>query len=256
MHRKVKIIYRYDWLAILYSVAYLVADVQENSKNKKMGFTAIIISYNFIFRLLVLMGLLIKAVGFSLECPKEEVVTEEVTATHARWLLSYAGCIRDNPADLNYDKVTSLVAIGYGLYGLGMTLSLLKILYWSQLHHVLGPLSISIKKVIKDLVLVATAYILFLFAFSIGIKHILELSQLEFCDEEEVHQVFNHTEDYHIVNRTYSELNRTLSLVEYSYSQDKTFNHFRSYKDALKTAFWSLFEPGHPEVVGCSSGEE
>jgi hypothetical protein len=62
----------------------------------------------------------------------------------------------------------------------------LKILYWSQLHHILGPLSISIKKVIKDLVLVTTAYILFLLAFSIGIKYILELSQKEFCDQERI----------------------------------------------------------------------
>jgi hypothetical protein len=40
-----------------------------------------------------------------------------------------------------------LVAIGYGIYGVGMTMCMLKIFYWSQLHHVLGPLSISIKKV-------------------------------------------------------------------------------------------------------------
>ncbi len=39
------------------------------------------------------------------------------------------------------------MAIGYGIYGVGMTMCMLKIFYWSQLHHVLGPLSISIKKV-------------------------------------------------------------------------------------------------------------
>jgi hypothetical protein len=45
--------------------------------------------------------------------------------------------------------------------------------------------------VIKDLVLVATAYILFLLAFSVCIKYILELSQREFCDEDEISRMLN-----------------------------------------------------------------
>jgi hypothetical protein len=37
-----------------------------------MGFTDLIISYNFIFRLLVLLGTIVKAVGFWLECPQPQ----------------------------------------------------------------------------------------------------------------------------------------------------------------------------------------
>lgn len=235
----------YDYLAIIYSVAYLIADAQENAKNMKMGFTDIIITYNFVFRLLILVGMLLKAIGFYWTCLKPEDREDQQ-------LTSYMSCTTDDPSNFNHFKNISLVSVGYGLYSIGMTLSMLKILYWSQLHHILGPLSISIKKVIKDLILVATAYALFLIAFSVSITYILELSKLEFCDTDEVNRTLIHhnEKEYH----SETVLNQTVLIVEYSYSQDKTFNHFRNYTDALKTAFWSLFEPGHPEVVGCSTG--
>jgi hypothetical protein len=41
-------------------------------------------------------------------------------------LLSFASCLVDDPADLAYDKTWSLVAIGYGLFCLGFTMSMLK----------------------------------------------------------------------------------------------------------------------------------
>ena len=174
---------RYDCLVVIYSVAYLIADTQESLKNKKMGFADVIISYNFLFRLLVLVGLLIKSLGFFMECTKPG---------EGRWKNLQASfsfsldCSLDDPAALRYRTPWSPVAIGYCIYGVAMTMSMLKILYWSQLHHVLGPLSISIKKVMKDLVLVATAYLLFLFSFSLCIKYVLELSQREYCTKDEV----------------------------------------------------------------------
>ena len=29
-------------------------------------------------------------------------------------------------------------------------------------------------------------------------------------------------------------------------------NQFRRFKQSMKTCFWSLFDPGHPEVIGCT----
>ena len=31
-------------------------------------------------------------------------------------------------------------------------------------------------------------------------------------------------------------------------------NQFKDISNTLKVVFWSLFEPGHPEVVGCADG--
>jgi hypothetical protein len=47
---------------------------------------------------------------------------------------------------------------------------------------------------------------------------------------------------------------QVVRLVQYGYDPTKNHNHFRNYSSALKIAFWSLFDPGHPEVVGCSTG--
>ncbi len=31
-------------------------------------------------------------------------------------------------------------------------------------------------------------------------------------------------------------------------------NRFYSFRESLRVLFWSLYDPGHPEVVGCSEG--
>ncbi len=31
-------------------------------------------------------------------------------------------------------------------------------------------------------------------------------------------------------------------------------NRFYSFSESLRVLFWSVFDPGHPEVVGCSEG--
>ena len=35
---------------------------------------------------------------------------------------------------------------------------------------------------------------------------------------------------------------------------EEPFNRFTELSSALPALFWSLLDPGHPEVVGCSSG--
>ena len=36
------------------------------------------------------------------------------------------------------------------------------------------------------------------------------------------------------------------------FNLEDNVNHFRLLKEAIKTCFWSLFDPGHPEVIGCT----
>ena len=38
------------------------------------------------------------------------------------------------------------------------------------------------------------------------------------------------------------------------YSIEAEVNQFYELRSSLKTLGWSLFDPGHPEVVGCGEG--
>ena len=36
------------------------------------------------------------------------------------------------------------------------------------------------------------------------------------------------------------------------FTMEDNVNHFRTFRESIKTCFWSLFDPGHPEVIGCT----
>ena len=55
----------------------------------------------------------------------------------------------------------------------------------------------------------------------------------------ESHQIEN-------CNATRVETNMT------GFNLEDNVNHFRLFQEAIQTCFWSLFDPGHPEVIGCT----
>eukprot|EP00092_Neocalanus_flemingeri_P006843 GFUD01007388.1.p1 GENE.GFUD01007388.1~~GFUD01007388.1.p1 ORF type:complete len:851 (-),score=173.68 GFUD01007388.1:141-2651(-) len=115
------------------------------------------------------------------------------------------------------------------LTGIGVTLAITKLFYWCQLSSWLGPLAISIKKVFSDILMVTTAYLIFYLAFTVGIKYIMSVpistEDAKKCGDDEIYNRFS------------------------------TFFHKENTTDgALKTALWSMFDPGHPEYLGCAYG--
>ena len=70
--------------------------------------------------------------------------------------------------------------VGDVFIGFSSTMAVVEILNWLQLCSGLGPLIISIRRVVKDVILIGLAYCVFLLAFSIGMYHILHMSK-ELC---------------------------------------------------------------------------
>ena len=51
----------------------------------------------------------------------------------------------------------------------GATMIILKTFYWYQLHQSLGPLAISVKRVLNDIIMISIAYLVFYVSFTLGI---------------------------------------------------------------------------------------
>ena len=66
----------------------------------------------------------------------------------------------------NYPQFCQLEAC---FNGIGMTMIILKTFYWYQLHPSLGPLAISVRKVLSDICMISIAYLVFFVAFTFGI---------------------------------------------------------------------------------------
>lgn len=216
----------YDYLLPLLTIAYLFVDIRQLCVNMRVRSSLMNLFYNLIFHVCVFLGVILRVVGFIYECMEHKNLSVN------DWQIALTNCSVDNPASPEYDKWTSAVTYGYGFIGIGIVMGTLKILYWTQLVHTIGPLVISIKSVYKDIFLVGVAYALFLFSFSLGMKFVMDLSAFDTCKFEDT-----------LTNG---------SLVPFSL--DKEANQFTKFEYALKTSLWSLFDPGHPEVVGCSTG--
>ena len=147
-------------------------------------------------------------------------------------VLLFVGCIlgtlkdhltQDHLNKLNQDILNQAEACTTGV---GVTLAFTKLFYWCQLSSWLGPLAISIKKVFKDIVMVASAYFVFYLAFTVGIHYIMSVPV----------QPDDNCVDPEESNKFYAFFTKNSS------------------DGALKSAFWSIFDPGHPEYLGCNNG--
>ena len=126
---------------------------------------------------------------------------------------------------------------------------------WSwihALHHqntllgsaAIGPVIIALKKVIKDVLRIFLVFLLFLFSISIGMNYMLGILDA-YCQDE---LGYNKTTGQYY-NRT---TNETHEIFTEPFDMEKVENKFRSLRTSLKTAMWSLFDPGHPEIIGCT----
>lgn len=191
-------------IVLAYAVSYIVSDVQRYLSHRSPGFCNINnlsdeISfwniYNMVNDLLLLSGTGLK-VYIQYTSPKEKSFQDQLEAC---------------------------------LSGLALTMAILKLLYWCQLSSWLGPLAISIRRVMQDVAMVLTAYLIFFVAFTLGIHFIMSVPvpiDDAKCEDDEEKNGFS---------ILFHEENRTTQT-------------------AWKTALWAFFDPGHPEYLGCYYG--
>jgi len=207
----------YDVLLPVLTIAFICIDCKLIYQNHKVKFNMGALIFNLLFHLIILIGTFLRGIGFYLEC-KKEFGSESF----------YKDCTLDNPALERFHKYLSPVIYGYGMYGVGVVMGALKILQWSQISHRFGPFVISLKEVINDIKKVIFSFGLFILTFSIAIKYVMDTDNTK-CDGE--------TEE---------------PDTKTSWDIEEKENKFKTYPSSFKVSLWSVFDPGHPEVVGCT----
>ena len=114
---------------------------------------------------------------------------------------------------------------------------MIKTFYWYQLQQNLGPLAISVKKILYDLLMIILVWGVFYTAFAASIGLIMNEE-----DEEKSSQ-----------GRTRTKCNCPEEEEEeynafHSWSADNGTKH--SIDGVFKTMFWVFFDPGKPEYLG------
>ena len=120
---------------------------------------------------------------------------------------------------------------------------MIKTFYWYQLQKNLGPLAISVKKILYDLLMIILVYGVFFTAFAASIGLIMnednDNGQMSGSPEENLNQTDETCEEDE------EEYNAFLSWFA-----DNTTTE--TMDGVFKTMFWILFDPGKPEYLGPS----
>eukprot|EP00092_Neocalanus_flemingeri_P048313 GFUD01055058.1.p1 GENE.GFUD01055058.1~~GFUD01055058.1.p1 ORF type:complete len:494 (-),score=83.58 GFUD01055058.1:98-1372(-) len=189
----------YDIAAVVMAMGFFVSEMGEfvkRYKGKNFSFWNI---FDIACYLTLLVSNLAKAIGYWMEC-KTDAESDSIF-----------GCTLDLPHKYGENSV---VVVSYSLFGVGLTLTFSKLLYFCQISHKIGPIAISIKRVCKDIILVAISFLIFLIAFGLGIFYLMKNVNDEDVEEECKHQLHDTTE-------------------------------------VFKTLFWNLFDPASIEDFGC-----
>ena len=182
----------------------------------------------------ILAGLSLKAKGFW-PCVLEEGLDFPIN------------CLTDNPLTHCDD---SPLKTSYALIGIGATLCILTLLHWFELNSYLGPVLIALRRTIGDILKILTTFIFFLFAFSVGLHFSLKYSNM-YCEGEHA-KIEGRKHLYANDTDTCDGFAFAVNTTMQGFNLEDDVNQFRRFKQSMKTCFWSLFDPGHPEVIGCT----
>ena len=198
----------------------------------------------FICCFFILLGQILKAKGFE-NCMVETGTSGVIERLIQLVMRSFIpkDCQKDNPSEY-CDK--SLLKTSYALIGAGSTLCILTLLPWLELNSYLGPVLIALRSTIGDILKILTTFLFFLFAFSVGLHFSLKYSNM-YCEDE-----LNKIAARRFLNESYYCEGPEISTNISGFTLEDNVNHFRFFVESIKTCFWSLFDPGHPEVIGCT----
>ena len=194
----------------------------------------------------ILLGKLFKFIGF-LECSAQHS-SEYSEYENSIWPnIVFFECTQDDPqryCDNSYLKT------GYSLIGVGSTLCILNLLYWFELNSKLGPIIVSLERTFGDILKIQATFLVFLFAFSIGLHFSLRLSNM-YCKGEvtKINATLEARTGFYAEN---CNIEKQIESAIEGFSLEDNVNHFRNFRESMKTCLWSLFDPGHPEVIGCT----
>ena len=112
----------YDYLLPVFALAYLLEDTYKIFYQRNIMARRRILFFNFVFHFFISVGLLLRTIGYYIECLKENPKgsINEI----------FFQCKFDNPTV--FDEKWSPGTYGYGLIGIGTILGSIQILYWTQ----------------------------------------------------------------------------------------------------------------------------
>eukprot|EP00095_Tigriopus_kingsejongensis_P004592 maker-scaffold416_size178335-snap-gene-0.25 protein:Tk04592 transcript:maker-scaffold416_size178335-snap-gene-0.25-mRNA-1 annotation:"short transient receptor potential channel 5-like" len=191
------------------------------------------------------------------------------------------------------DEQFSLIRIGNCFQGMAIVLIITQLLQLFRLHPTVGNVYIGMRRCISIVASFMLAYLIITVAFALGLHFILrqELNDCSLlnivCYKSAFHMERKSVGVFcSLPNQTrfpcqdecwiaylsnpanasgWAQECRTpthplipsmakFDGVQESGSSETSDNQFRTMRSSLKTLFWSVFDPGHPEVVGCSTG--
>ena len=190
----------------------------------------------FICCLLILIGQTCKLHGFQWWIFKGEdsLVSENIS---------------DDPLE-HCDR--SVLKAGYAFVGIGATLCILNLLHWFELSSKVGPIILSLFLTLGDILRILITYVVMLLAFSVGLHYSLKFSSM-YCEGESTKEELRLKYKSQMKSNTTCGAKRIETKME-GFSLEDNVNHFRDFQESVKTCFWSVFDPGHPEVIGCTLG--
>ena len=266
---------KYSFEALYFAKHFFSYGKKEKKKSKRTHWRRSIRSIKDIYNLLqflccafILLGKLFKFIGF-LKCAQKSPENQIPTMSFPH--LIFLECEEDDPQGY---RDNSYLKTGYSLIGVGSTICILNLLHWFELNSKLGPIIVSLQKTFSDILKILATFVVFLFAFAVGLHFSLRLSNM-YC-QDEIAKIQARTDarnEDHLQNCNIEtiEANQTGLIIEdrneshaqncymktietnlTGFTLEDNVNHFRTFQESMKTCFWSLFDPGHPEVIGCT----
>ena len=211
----------YDVCIPIWSLGFLCFEIKQFRKRYKGKNFSFWNFYNIVLYLILLVSRATIGIGYLDRCnsiEEEKAMKALVKASCTLWqcplnlFKNLNKCTADRPDE---HGPYSAVVIGYSFFGIGITMGFVRLMYFCQMVPTIGPIVISIKKIIKDILLVTVTHLIFLFAFGLGIYSVMRVTDDSVCKTNESHS-------------------------------------FHDLIDSSKSLFWNLFDPGKIEQLGCS----
>ena len=134
------------------------------------------------------------------------------------------------------NKESWMYYLGYVFIVNGLLMACMKGLHYYQMNKLMAPIVATVKSVLRDIILMTFMFWLVGLSLGLGLFFVGQLSE-DTCPSD---------------SSTGNDV--TKNNVTMPFSLEAEDNQFKDVHNTLKVAFWSVFDNGHPEVIGCTNG--
>lgn len=265
-------------IRLMYHLSRSVQSVTNCCKQVKNFFSNWSYNFRFVAHFMLLFGLVLESLGYVLE-PYASARKEKFSA-----------CATDNA--YTYEGY-SVVLIGISCQGIGTVMILSYAIHFFRLHPTLGALYIGIRKCFSLIISFAFTYLILFGAFTIGLHSIMkynvancyspkdnkceaihkqvqstsldltficlnETQGMAFCSNDCIQDWIKNSTKVNCADgttlRPIAQTPAIQSILNILNSLPNMRNVFHSLNSTSKALFWAIFEPGNPDLVGCSEG--